>query len=142
MPVKRIETDTEILATRDVMLQLRPHIAPDDYLPTVRRMMDEIDYRVAAAFDADGVVRSVAGYRIFEMLFCRKLMSIDDLVTDERTRSAGHGKELLDWLKGEARVRGCVQIHLDSNVQRESAHRFYFRERFGVRGFHFITDLA
>jgi GNAT superfamily N-acetyltransferase len=141
MAVKRIERDDEIASTREVMLQLRPHIAPEEYVRRVRRMIDAERYRIAAAIDANGVVRSVAGYRIFEMLYCAKLMSIDDLVTDDRTRSSGYGKELLEWLKNEARTEGCRQIHLDSNVVREAAHRFYFRERFSVRGFHFVTDL-
>ena len=139
--MKRIETDDDLLTTRAVMLQLRPHIAPDEYVSTVRRMMDEQSYRVAAALDYGGVVRSVAGYRVLEMLYCRRLMSIDDLVTDEASRSGGYGSELLDWLKAEARALGCIQVHLDSYVFREAAHRFYFRERFGVRGFHFVTDL-
>lgn len=141
MSVRRIESDGEILSTREVMLQLRPHIEAEQYVAIVRRMMERQQYRLAAALDADGVVRSVAGYHLWEMLHCSKLMSIDDLVTDERTRSSGYGKELLDWLKDEARAHGCRQIHLDSYVFREAAHRFYFRERFGVRGFHFITDL-
>lgn len=142
MAVIRIETDEQILATRDVMLQLRPHIAPDHYLPTVRRLMQEERYQLAAAVDGDGdAVRAVAGYRIFETLYCAKLLSLDDLVTDERARSGGFGKELMDWLKAEGRAHGCVQIHLVSRVHREEAHRFYFRERFGIRAFFFMADL-
>ncbi len=33
-------TDEQIIASRDAMLQLRPQIAPEDYLSTVRRMME------------------------------------------------------------------------------------------------------
>ena len=141
MAVIRIESDEQILSTRDVMLQLRPHIAPDDYLPTVRRVMEDERYKLAAAMDEGGVVRAVAGYRIFETLYCAKLLSLDDLVTDERSRSGGFGKELMDWLKAEGRAHGCVQIHLVSRVHREDAHRFYFRERFGIRAFFFMADL-
>ena len=97
MTVIRVESDDQILATREVMLQLRPHIAPADYLETVRRLMAAEDYRLAAALEGD-VVRSVAGYRIFETLYCPKLLSLDDLVTDERVRSGGYGKELMEWL--------------------------------------------
>ena len=140
MAVIRIESDEQILATRDVMLQLRPHIAPADYLRTVRRIMDAERYRIAAAV-SDGIVRAVAGYRISETMYCEKLLTLDDLVTDEKARSGGHGKELIDWLKEEGRAHGCKQIHLISRVHREEAHRFYFRERFGLRAFCFMTDL-
>ena len=97
-----------------------------------------IDYRIAAATD-DGIVRAVAGYRVYEMLYCRRLLSVDDLVTDERSRSAGCGRELLDWLKAEAEMNHCCHVHLDSRVHRTRAHRFYFREGFTIEAFHFLT---
>ena len=141
MSVRRIESDADIVATRDVMLQLRPHLTAAEYVATVRRMVEVERYRLAAAIDDEGIVRAVAGYRIFETLYCRRLLSVDDLVTDEHSRSAGYGKELLDWLKAEARAQRCEQVHLDSLVHRERAHRFYYRERFAARGFHFVCDL-
>ena len=133
-------TDEQILATRDVMRQLRPNIAPDEYLATIKRMMQTDGYHLAA-LQADGVVRAVAGYRFIEMLYCGKIMYVDDLNTDENTRSQGHGKDLMDWLKAEARGRGCGQLHLDSGVQREAAHRFYFRERLTINAYHFRVML-
>lgn len=131
------ETDEQILATHAVMSQLRPHLSADDYLQRVRRMMRTDGYRLAAAADDDGVPRGVAGYRFIEMLYCGKILVVDDLVTDEDTRSRGFGKQLLDWLVELARERGCEQLHLDSGVQRHRAHRFYFREGLVVNAFHF-----
>jgi GNAT superfamily N-acetyltransferase len=133
-------TDEEILATRDVMLQLRPHLAPENYLSTVRRMMESDGYELAAV-QVDGVVRAVAGYRYMEMLYCGKILYVDDLNTDEKTRSQGHGKTLMDWLKAEAKQQGCAQLHLDSGTHRESAHRFYFRERLTISAYHFRVPL-
>ena len=129
-------SDEEILATSEVMRQLRPTIAPADYLATIRRMMGE-GYRLAALRDEAGVVRAVAGFRCFEMLYAGRIVYVDDLVTDERERSKGRGRALLDWLKAEARALGCAQLHLDSGVQREQAHRFYFREGMGANCLHF-----
>lgn len=133
-------SDEQILATRDVMLQLRPHIAPDSYLPTVRRMMENDGYHLAAA-QVDGVVCAVAGYRFMEMLYCGRILYVDDLNTDEKTRSQGHGQTLMDWLKAEGRAHGCGQLHLDSGVQREATHRFYFRERLTISAYHFRVVL-
>ena len=135
------QTDAEILATYPVMRQLRPHVAEQDYLPTVRRMMAQEGYRLAGSHDADGTVRAVAGYRYMEMLYCGRILYVDDLITDEAARSGGHGKALLDWMKAEARARGCTEIHLDSAAHRERAHRFYFREGMGILGYHFRQKL-
>lgn len=122
------------------MRQLRPHIAPNDYLPRVRRMMDAEGYRLAAVRD-NGVVRAVAGYRFMEMLYCGRILYVDDLITDERGRSKGYGKRLLDWLREEARSKQCDELHLDSGVQREHAHRFYFREGLTITAYHFRVKL-
>jgi GNAT superfamily N-acetyltransferase len=133
-------SDEEILATRDVMLQLRPQIAPDVYLPTVRRMMETDGYHLAA-LRVEGVIRAVAGYRFIEMLYCGKILYVDDLNTHQTSRSLGYGQSLMDWLKAEARQHGCSQLHLDSGVHREAAHRFYFRERLTISAYHFRVIL-
>jgi GNAT superfamily N-acetyltransferase len=138
--IDRIETDAQILATSEVMRQLRPHIATEDYLPTVRRMMASDKFCLAAVREG-GVVRAVAGYRIMEMLYCGRILFVDDLITDEHTRSMGHGKRLLDWLQEEARAQNCDELHLDSGVHRASAHRFYFREGMTIGAFHFRKKL-
>lgn len=133
-------TDTEILSTRRVMLQLRPHIAPDQYLPMIRRMMQTDGYRLVAVQDEAGV-RAVAGYRCMEMLYCGRILYVDDLNTDEAHRSRGYGRQLIDWLKQEAKAQDCTQLHLDSGVQRPQAHRFYFREGLTINAYHFWAPL-
>ncbi|MCC7417650.1 MAG: GNAT family N-acetyltransferase [Acidobacteria bacterium] len=133
-------TDEQILATREVMRELRPHVPADQYLATVRRMMRTDGYRLAALHD-DGEVRAVAGYRIIEMLYCGRVLYVDDLNTDPAYRSRGCGRRLMDWLKQEGRARECGALHLDSGVQRESTHRFYFREGLAINAYHFRTAL-
>ena len=139
MKIIELKTDAEILSAREVMRQLRSGIAEADYVATVRRMMDA-GYRQAALVE-EGEVRAMAGFRIFEMLYVGRLMYVDDLNTDERVRSRGHGRAMLEWLKTEARAKDCAELHLDSGVQRASAHRFYFRENLTVNCFHFRTAL-
>lgn len=138
--IRKATTDEEILATRAVMRELRPHVPADAYVATVRRMMETDGYQLVALY-ADDTVRAIAGYRFMEMLYCGKIMYVDDLNTDERYRSKGYGKALMDWLKTEAKTQGCAQLHLDSGVQRERAHRFYFREGLTISSYHFRMKL-
>jgi GNAT superfamily N-acetyltransferase len=133
-------TDEQILQTREVMLELRPGVPVDAYLATVRRMMASDGYRLAAVVEG-GVARAVAGYRYMEMLYCGKIMYVDDLNTDPQCRSKGHGKLLMEWLKKEAKANRCRELHLDSGVQREQTHRFYFREGLTINCYHFRVVL-
>jgi GNAT superfamily N-acetyltransferase len=135
------ETDEQIAATFDVLRQLRPHLERAPYVPTIRALMSSDGLRVLALED-DGVVRAVATYRVMNMLYCGRLIYIDDLVADERVRSRGYGAQLLARIKAEARAMGCSEVQLISRVTREQAHRFYFREGFGIECFHFRTQLS
>jgi GNAT superfamily N-acetyltransferase len=138
--IDKVTTDDDILATREVMLQLRSSLPPQNYLPSVKRMIETDGYRLVALRERD-VVRAVAGYRYMEMLYCGKIMYVDDLNTDEAHRSLGYGRTLLDWLMAEAKSNGCAQLHLDSGVQRERTHRFYFREGLTITAYHFRRPL-
>ncbi len=132
------ETDGEILATYAVMRQLRPALKREEYVAVVRGLMDREGYRLAALSE-DGRVLAVAGYRFMEMLYCGRILYVDDLVTDQESRSRGFGRQLLAWLRATARERGCAELHLDSRLHRESAHRFYEREGFARTCYHFAA---
>ena len=140
MVIHTAETDEQIAATYDVMQQLRPDIPRDQYLARVRALMQSDGFRLAALTD-DGEVRAVAGYRVMSMLCCGTILYVDDLVTDERVRSRGYGKQMLDWLKDEGLRLGCNDLQLISRVTREEAHRFYFREGLSIMCFHFRAEL-
>ena len=138
--IQKVTTDEQILATRTVMRQLRPNVPFEEYLATIRRMMLTNGYHLVALYTED-TVRAVAGYRFMEMLYCGHILYVDDLNTDEDHRSQGYGQALMDWLKSEARAHGCRQLHLDSGVQRENTHRYYFREGLTINCYHFRVML-
>jgi GNAT superfamily N-acetyltransferase len=107
----------------------------------VERMRETDGFRLAGAFVGEDI-RAVAGYRTLEMLYCGRILSIDDLVTAEDFRSHGLGKLLLNWLKDRALQLGCFRVHLDSRLVRAEAHRFYQREGFSIPGYHIVAELA
>jgi GNAT superfamily N-acetyltransferase len=139
MQIHLAKTEADILSCFPVMKQLRLHLIQDEFVARVRRQAQE-GYHLALLED-DGAVRAVSGFRFGESLSWGKYLYIDDLVTDERGRSHGHGQRLFDWLLDLARTRGCGQVHLDSGVQRFGAHRFYLRNRMDIAAHHFALAL-
>ncbi len=138
--IDHAKTDAQIAATFEVMHQLRPQLEQSGYVPLMRQLMASDGLRLLVLRE-DGTVRAVATYRIMNMIYCGSLLYVDDLVTDDRVRSRGHGARLMARLKSEGRALGCSQIQLISRVTREQAHRFYFRENFGIECFHFRATL-
>lgn len=121
------------------MSELRPHLVEDDFLARVRAMQKE-GFELAFLEDG-GEVKAMSGFRVFDKLATGRMMYVDDLVTTSSSRSQGHGDALFDWLVNTARERGCLQLDLDSGVQRFDAHRFYLRKRMRINSHHFVLFL-
>ena len=140
MHIRTARSDREIAACFPIMSQLRPHVERASFVAQVRRQQ-AASYELVCLLQSDRIV-AVAGYRIGESLAWGRYMYVDDLVTDAGARSAGHGQTLLDWLRQRACAAGCVQLHLDSGVQRHDTHRFYLRNRMAITSHHFTMVLS
>ncbi len=138
--IRLADSDRDITRCIPVMQQLRPHIPAADFLPRIRRQMQQ-GYRLAM-LEHDDTVIALAGFRLSENLAWGRFLYVDDLITDEERRSSGAGKALFDWLLDTARNEGCRELHLDSGVQRFDAHRFYLREGMHISSHHFTLVLA
>jgi GNAT superfamily N-acetyltransferase len=134
-------SDAEILQCFPVMSELRPHLVEGEFVARIRRQQAEGGYQLAF-LAVQGRVRALAGFRIGEFLAWGRILYVDDLVTTSEDRSRGHGRRLFDWLTARAREAGCGQLHLDSGVQRFSAHRFYLRHRMDITAHHFALNLG
>ncbi|MCE9595399.1 MAG: GNAT family N-acetyltransferase [Planctomycetes bacterium] len=119
--------------------QLRPHLGAD--YPLAMQPVFADGARMCIATRGDRVV-GVAVHRIYVNTFDGRHMYVDDLVTDERERSSGVGRELLDHLQQLAKRSGCAWFTLDSGTQRHQAHKFYLREGMSIVAFHFRKPLA
>ena len=134
--IKIAKTDQEISDSYPVMSKLRPDYTPGDYIAQVKKQISGYHFKLATLSDK-GRVYCAAGFRITESLAWKKSLYIDDLVTDDNSRSKGYGKQMLDWLVQYAKDNDCIELHLDSGVQRHDAHRFYLRERMDIVFYHF-----
>lgn len=132
-------SDEDIAACFPVLSELRPHLAADAFVATIRRLMDTTNF--ALAFLDDGGIKAVAGYRISEWLHAGKYLEIEDLVAASGARSKGYGGALFDWLVTEAAKHGCRQLRLLSGVKRADAHRFYLRKDMVIEAHYFSLNV-
>jgi GNAT superfamily N-acetyltransferase len=134
------ETSDAIRRCYECMRELRTHLQSEaEFVDRVQRQQRE-GFRLAY-LEADGEIRSVAGYRIYNLLFSGRTLYVDDLSTRAVDRSRGYGGELFDWLVEEARREKCQALTLDSGVQRFDAHRFYLMKRMKISSHHFTLEL-
>jgi len=143
MPVNRkinlARTDEEIKACYLVMAEIRPHILEQEFLPRVKKQMNESGFRLV--YLKDGEVKAVGGVRIAEWLAGGKYLEIEDLATKDGERSKGYGGALFDWIVEYAKRENCDQIKLVSHVERLAAHHFYLNKRMIIEAHYFSLSL-
>ena len=74
-------TPEQVGRCSSVMRELRPHIKAIDFAARVLQQQKE-GYQLAF-LESDRVVRSVAGFRILNLLFSGRTLYVDDLVTHD-----------------------------------------------------------
>ena len=127
--------DSGLLADAEcVHRQLRPQL-PADYAARMAVVFAN-GGRLAVVADAGRII-CVALWRVIENTHEGRRLYVDDLVSDQSSRSQGAGKIMLAWLEDKARALGCEVLALDSGVQRSDAHRFYFREGMHISAYSF-----
>jgi len=117
--------------------QLRPQLA-SDYVGKMLAVFASGGEMCVVARDERVV--GVAVFRYFENTHVGHKFYVDDLVTDETSRSGGVGHAMLAFLEQIAKQRGCPGMELDSGTQRTRAHKFYFREGFVIPSFSFRKE--
>jgi len=146
MTVRELAPGETALAYR-ALAELRagkPHLATREaFVAWVDGRQRPEGYRIVASFAAgrDEAV-AVAGFRRLHALAWGDHLYVDDLVTLPAFRGHGHADALFAWLADEARRLGCAQVHLDSGVQRHTAHRFYLNHGFDITAHHFERSLG
>ena len=137
--VRKLNGKNEMLAHIDLLRELYPTLEESDY----SRQLDEMlphNYFQVGAFDGDRCM-GISGVWIGNKLWCGKYLEIDHIVIRNEARSEGIGKTLVDFLKKLAEEEQCISIGLDSFTFNHQSHKFFFREGFEIKGFHFVHVL-
>jgi GNAT superfamily N-acetyltransferase len=89
------------------------------------------DHAVFVAERADGEIVGWIGVFMYRSVEADPRTEISGLVVDERMRSLGTGRRLVERAEEWAREKGCEAVSVRSNVIRDRAHSFY--ERLGYK---------
>lgn len=141
MDINIAVSEFEIKACFPAIRELRPLLSEDDFMAQVQRQMHNHGYILVYVVD-EGQVVAVAGYRVAEFLAWGRVLYVDDLICRTACRQHGYGGALLDWLMAQAKTLACNQFHLDSGMQRYSAHRLYLNRKLQITSHHFSKELG
>ena len=140
MKIKPLVTAEEISHSFETFIELRPFLKDvQKFLSQVRQQQQE-GYQIIAVIVDEEIVACL-GFRIMTMLAWGKILYIDDLITKEKYRGRGYGKNLLEHVIKIAKEADCNQIHLDTGYTRHAAHRIYLAQGFEFHCHHLAFQL-
>ena len=129
----------EMMEQFPLLKLLTPGLDQQSTAQMLREMMQS-GYRMLGLFEGSTCL-GLSGIWVATKLYSGKYLEIDNFVTHPDYRSKGIGKLLIEEIERIARKEKCKVIMLDAYTVNTEAHRFYFREGFVVKGFHFIKTL-
>lgn len=86
----------------------------------------------------EGKCVALAGFWINTKLYCGKYVELDNVIVPAGHRDKGAGGLLCRAIEKEAIRQECTTALLDAYVENHRAHRFYIREGYIIRGYHFL----
>jgi GNAT superfamily N-acetyltransferase len=139
MQVKELSTIPEMLAQLETMQYLYPKLNIQKYERFLQEMVPH-NYIQIAVFENDVCV-GITGCWSATKLWSGKYLEIDNFVVHPDYRKKGIGKMMTDFVNQKALDMGCTNIVLDAFSHNFTAHRFYYNQGFGPKGFHFVKIL-
>lgn len=137
--LKELLSLNEMLSHISIIQQLQSSLTLEEYKTMLPEMLKN-GYGQVAVFDNEKCI-GISGYWIGTKLYSGKYLEMDNVVIDENYRSKGIGKLLCDWCINKAKENNCKKVMLDAYLENEKAHKFYEREGFIKRGYHFIKTI-
>lgn len=139
MEIKELTTLQEMLAQIEMMQHLYPKLTLGKYQSYLQEMIPH-NYRQVAVFEGITCV-GLSGFWTGTKLWCGKYIELDNFIVHPEHRSKGIGKLITDYIDAKAKEIGCTNIVLDAFTTNFAAHRFYYNQGFGPKGFHFVKIL-
>jgi len=139
LQIKELTTIDEMLDQIATMRFLYRNLSIEKYEAYLSEMVPH-NYIQIAVFDKDICV-GITGCWSATKLWTGKYLEIDNFVVNPEQRSKGIGKLLTDYVEQKAIDLECSSIVLDAFTGNFAAHRFYYNQGYGPKGFHFVKIL-
>ena len=139
MKTQELTTVAEMLNNFELMRFLYPAFTLEKYESYLSEMVPH-NYKQLIVIENDISV-AVTGFWTGTKLWSGKYIEIDNFIVHPEHRSKGLGKMMTDYIDVKAKEEGCTMIVLDAFTGNFTAHRFYYNQGYGPKGFHFVKIL-
>lgn len=139
MPIIELKTAGDFAPAYRLVAQTNPTLSKSEFNKRLKKMLTQ-GYRCIAYMENSEYL-GICGFWQGTRFWCGDFIDLDNLVVDEKQRGRNIGKKLVAWVENLAKQAGCAQTGLDCYVTSDAACRFYFREGYIIKGYHFVKTI-
>lgn len=139
LKIVELTTINEMLAQFEVIQHLYPSLSISLYEEHLTVMLPN-NYTQIAVFENEKCI-AISGCWIGTKLWCGKYLELDNVIVHPDYQQKGIGKLISAHLDEKASKLKCNIMALDAYTNNFKAHRFYYNQGFGPKGFHFVKIL-
>lgn len=139
MIIKELTLLEEMLPHLDVLQHLYPKLTLERYQEMLSAMIPN-NYSQIAVYE-NGTCVAISGCWLGTKLWCGKYLELDNVIVHPDHQMKGVGKLISAYLEEKAKKLDCTILVLDAYTTNFQAHRFYYNQGFGPKGFHFVKVL-
>ena len=116
--------------------KLHPHLDAESIRASLAEMFTYPTYYCFGLWQ-DGKLIAMSNGWITVRIYSGKQLEVDNVIVDPDLRSKGVGKYFFACIQDWAVQHQCKTIELNTFVQNNKSHKFYFNEGYAILGFHF-----
>lgn len=139
MEIRELSTTQEMLSEVETIKHLYPAMTVERYRELLERMIPNRYYQIGIFIE--GKCQAISGYWLGTKLWCGPYLELDNVIVSPEMQGKGLGKMISDYLEEKAKQEKCTILVLDAYTTNYQAHRFYYNQGFGPKGFHFVKVL-
>lgn len=120
--------------------ELNPTIPTEALKARLTEMFGFENYRCFGLFIDNQLAGAASGW-ITVRLYSGKQLEVDNVIINGNIHSQGFGTRFLSTIESWAFENGCETVELNTYVQNDRSHKFYFNQGYKILGFHFQKQL-
>jgi ribosomal protein S18 acetylase RimI-like enzyme len=134
-----LSATADMLPFYELVIQMGYTFSKEQYEEMLNEMIPHGYYQLVV-LEGDEAV-GLSGYWINTKLYSGRYVELDNVIVHRDHRSKGIGELLCREIERVARERDSQVAILDAFVENFRAHRFYYRQGYIARGYHYLKPL-
>jgi len=122
-----------------LLMQMYPNYSETKLKEMLTQMLPH-NYQVLLYRQNNQLV-GLTGFWLATKFWSGKYCEIDNFIIHPDYRNIGIGQKIIQKIIEISQKENCLMITLDAYTHNFKAHKFFYKEGFVAKGFHFVMDL-